>query len=286
MNPLKGNVRRHVANDAGIVPVLGNAGIRGVSVGNQRRARRDVGLDEGVDVRCVVAGNSREPDAPRQGVEVFLPESLGSLRPPGGTVDDLDGTDNDDLAGLERVVRIVVGAERHLGLVHFDHTLQRIAVGINHRAPQFLRQQPSGLVGTEAKLAHQLLRRHAVRMRRHQVGGPEPRCQRQLGPVHDRPRRHRRLASAGNTLFGMRPALQKAGSSPAALGAHEPIRPAPLEQKEGATHLIRKPALEFEERSVFPSHPAGLCGGNQHHTSETWDNGISLKYPNQSTYES
>ncbi len=46
--------------------------------------------------------------------------------------------------------------------------------------------------------------------------------------------------------------------------------------KEGATHLIRKPALEFEERSVFPSHAAGLCGRNQHHTSETWDNGISL----------
>ncbi len=133
-------MRRHVADDAGIVPVVGDTGIRGVPVGDQCRARRDVGLDEGVNVRGVVAGNGREPDAARQGVEVLPPESLGSLRLPDGPVDHFDGTDDDDLAGLQRGVGIlVVGAERHLGLIHFDHALQRIAVGIDHRAPQLVR---------------------------------------------------------------------------------------------------------------------------------------------------
>jgi hypothetical protein len=35
--------------------------------------------------------------------------------------------------------------------------------------------------------------------------------------------------------------------------------------------------LEFDERGVSPGHAAALCGANQPHTSETWDNGISLR---------
>ena len=277
MNPLEGNVRRHVADDAGIVPIFGDTRIRGVPVGDQRRAWRDVGLDEGMDVRRVVAGNGGEPDAPRQGVEVLPPESLGFLRFPGGPVDHFDSTDDDDLAGLQRDVGIGGGgAERHLGLVHLDHALQRIAVRIDHRAPQLLRQQPGGLVGAEAQLPHQLLRRHAVGVGRHQVGGPEPRRQRQFGPVHDRPCRRRSLPSAGDTLIGIGTALQQAGTRPTAFRAREPVRPAPLGQEERTTRFVRKTTLEFEERGVFPCHAAGLCGGNQPHARGTWDNGISL----------
>ena len=272
---------RHIADDAGIVPVVGDTGIGGVPIGDQCRARRDVGLDEGVDVRRVVAGYRREPDAPRKGIEVFLPESLGSLRLPGGPVDHFDGADDDDLAGLERGVGIVVGAERHLGLVHFDHSLQRIAVGIDHRAPQLLRQQPGGLVGTEAQLPHQLLRRHAVGVGRHQVGGPEPCRQRQLGPVHDRSRRHRRLPSAGHTLMGVGPALQQIGLCPAAFRTREPIRPTPLRQKERATRFVGKPTLEIEKGGVSPGHATGLCRDRSPYASETWDNGISLRLPIQ-----
>jgi hypothetical protein len=44
----------------------------------------------------------------------------------------------------------------------------------------------------------------------------------------------------------------------------------------GTIRCIRKPALKFEEKGVLSSHDAGLGGGNQHHTSVTWDNGISL----------
>ena len=64
MYPLEGDVGRHITDDTGIVPIVGDTRIGGVPVGNQCRARRDVGLNEGVDVPRVVAGNRREPDAP------------------------------------------------------------------------------------------------------------------------------------------------------------------------------------------------------------------------------
>ena len=228
--------------------------------------------------RCVawLLGIAASRMRPERVSRYFCPRALGRCASPGDPVDHFDGTDDDDLAGLERGAGTVgSGAERHLGLVHLDHALQRIAVGIDHRAPQLLRQQPSGLIGAEAQLSHQLLCRHAVGVGRHQVGGPEPRRQRQLGPVHDRPRRHRRLPSAGDTFIGIGPALQQAGPCPAAFRACEPIRPAPLGQEQSATRFVRKTTLEFEERGVFPCHAAGLCGGNQPHASGTWDNGIS-----------
>jgi len=59
------------------------------------------------------------------------------------------------------------------------------AVRIQHRAPELLRQQPSGLVG-DAKLVLQLQRRHAVGMGRHEMGGPKPCRQRQPGAMHRR----------------------------------------------------------------------------------------------------
>jgi hypothetical protein len=65
-------------------------------------------------------------------------------------------------------------------------------------------------------------------------------------------------------------------TAPAAFGANQPIWPTPLEQKEGTTRLTRKPAPKIEEECVFPSHNARLGGGNQHHTSVTWDHGMSL----------
>lgn len=78
MNPLEGNVRCHGADDAGIVPVPGDTAVGCVPVGDQRRARRDIGLDEGMDVRGVV--NGRESGAPRQGT---LSHRSGHANPSG-----------------------------------------------------------------------------------------------------------------------------------------------------------------------------------------------------------
>lgn len=225
-------------------------------VRDQRRARRDVRLDEGVDVVGVVAGNGGEPDASRQGVEVFSAKSLGSLRLSGGPVDDLDGAEDDDLTGLERAVGAVVGTQRHFGLVNFDHALQRVAIGIDHRPPQLLRKQPGRAVG-EPELPLQLLRRHAVGMGGHEVSCPEPYRQRQLGPVHHRPGRYRGLPSAGDTLIGISPTFQQAGLCPCTCGAHEEaVRPPCREQVPRARRFVRKPLPKFEERGLLLGHGA------------------------------
>ena len=96
----------------------------------------------------VVAWNSCEPDASRQGIEVLSSRAFGRLS--GGVIDDLDGTD-DSSCGLGDLEEAVIGAERHLGLVDLDDAFQWFALRVHHRPPQFLRQQPSRAVG-EPKL--------------------------------------------------------------------------------------------------------------------------------------
>src|SRR6476660_4774986 len=83
---------------------------------------------------------------------------------------------------------------------------------------------------------------------------PEPHRQRQLGPVHHRPGRDRRLATAVKAFVGVRPALQQCCASAATGGADKPLRPTPLKQERRATRLVRKARLKLAQRSR-PSHP-------------------------------
>ena len=73
----------------------------------------------------------------------------------GRAVDHLDGAGDEDLPGFGRIKKTVVGAERNFGLVDLDHALQRLALGIDHRSPELLRQQPSSLV-RDAELGFEL----------------------------------------------------------------------------------------------------------------------------------
>src|SRR6202048_2257432 len=115
------------------------------------------------------------------------------------------------------------------------------------------RQQPSSLV-RDAELGLELDCRHAIRVRCHQVRGPEPHRQRQLGPVHRRPGGERRLATAVKAFVGVRPALQQRCAPAATGGADKPLWPTPLEQERRATPLVRKARLKLAQRSR-PSHP-------------------------------
>src|SRR5258708_39228133 len=91
----------------------------------------------------------------------------------------------------------------------------------------------------------------------HEMRGPEPYCQRQLGPVHRRPGRDRRLATAVKAFVGVRPALQQRGASAATGGADKPLWPTPLKQERRAARLVRKARLKLAQRSR-PSHPMSL----------------------------
>jgi hypothetical protein len=59
--PRENDVRRHHADDARIVPVIaGKAGIRRMSIGDQRRAGLHVGAHEGFERRRGVVGDHGE----------------------------------------------------------------------------------------------------------------------------------------------------------------------------------------------------------------------------------
>ena len=49
----------------------------------------------------------------------------------------------------------VADAKGNFRLIHFNDSFKKVAVGIDHRAPQLLRQKPSRLVG-DAELVFQL----------------------------------------------------------------------------------------------------------------------------------
>ena len=89
----------------------------------------------------------------------------------GVAFDHLDSADDEDFARVAGLEKHIAFTERDFGLIDFDDAFEKFAIRIDHRAPQFLRQQPSCSVG-EAELILQLPRRHAVGMGRHQMAGP------------------------------------------------------------------------------------------------------------------
>ena len=105
MAPRENDVGRHHADDARIVPVFaGKAGIRRMSIGDQRRARLHVGAHEGfVSDAAELSAITARPAATRARVEVLRALAPG-LRLGGVTLDDLDRSGNQQLprvAGLE-----------------------------------------------------------------------------------------------------------------------------------------------------------------------------------------
>lgn len=75
----------------------------------------------------------------------------------GPTVDHFDRAGDKDLPGFHRIKEAVVGPERDFGLIDFHDALQWLAFRIHHRPPEFLHQQPGGLVG-DAELRLELER--------------------------------------------------------------------------------------------------------------------------------
>ena len=157
---------------------------------------------------------------------------------------------------------IVLAAADDLGFVDLDEPGQGAAVAGHHAAPQLGTQQPGRFVGAEAELALQLQRRDAVGMGGHQIGGPEPQGQRQLGVVHDGAGGHRGLLAATGAFPGPGLGLQRPGFARAASGADKTLRPARREQISDASRLIREAALELDQRVRKIGHVgprASLC---------------------------
>src|SRR5947209_16713393 len=100
--------------------------------------------------------------------------------------------------------------------------------------------------------------------------GPEPHRQRQLRPVHHRPGRYRRLATAVQAFVGVRPAPQERCASVATGRTDKPLRPTPLEQERRTARLVRKARLKLSQRSR-PSHPVPLAlAANRQRTAPSY----------------
>src|ERR1019366_6635967 len=185
-------------------------------------------------------------------VSRYLAPFLPWLGLTGVAIDHFDGSSNEDFSGVAGIEESVAGTEWDFRLIYFNDPFEGSPVRIDHRSPQLLCQQPGGPIG-EAELILQLPRRHSVGMRRHQMRGPKPNRQRQLGAVQRCARRDRGLPAAIGAFVSVRPALQRRRATIAAHRADEAIRPAPVEQKRRATSLVGERLLEFCQRAR-PGH--------------------------------
>ena len=169
----------------------GRAGVAGPAVGPGRGAGGEVGAQEGVQA---------------VGGEVLDPRQAD---PAGPTLADLDSAGDQQLALVAAPTaaarRVILGAAGDQAFVHFDQARQRHALWCDHGPAQLGGEQPCGLVGTQAELLLELQRRDPVGVRGHQIGGPEPRDQRQLGAVHHRTGRHRGLLGDSRRIHGCMP---------------------------------------------------------------------------------
>ena len=189
MNPGQDHMGGHVSDDVRVVCDAGRAGVAGPAVGPGRGAGGEVGAQEGVQA---------------VGGEVLDPRQAD---PAGPTLADLDSTGDQQLALVTAPTaaarRVILGAAGDQAFVHFDQARQRHALWCDHGPAQLGGEQPCGLVGTQAELLLELQRRDPVGVRGHQIGGPEPRDQRQLGAVHHRTGRHRGLLATVGAFMGV-----------------------------------------------------------------------------------
>ena len=166
-----------------------------------------------------------------------------------GAASNLDSTDDGGL--VMNASSLAPRVPPNLCLVDFDDILgapDLVVVRSHHCGPEFVEEHECGLVATDAELTLELEGRHPRRLRRDQVGGPEPNLQRCLGVVHDRAGCNRRVGMTRSATQRCRPILEAVRfTRDPALGAGKTIRPAKL-MKVGSTRpLVWKHSLEVQQ---------------------------------------
>ena len=125
-----------------------------------------------------------------------------------------------------------------------------VAIGSDHAGAELVEDLERRLVAVQPKLTLELDGRHARRMARNEVCGPEPNRQRRAGPLHDRASRQRVIPLTFATPQNVRPVGEAVGFAEfAAPSADEPIAPADRFKVSGAIRVVTKEALELGERT-------------------------------------
>jgi len=192
VDPGQDDVGSHLADDMGIVGDAGGAEISGPAIGLGGSTGAEVGGEEGVEAGGRVVGHLAQANATGAKAAVF----------------DLDGADDQHFALMAAPAtagdRVVLAAARDFGFIDLDEAGQGAATRREHAAAQLGADQPRRLVGAESELALQLQSRDAIGVGSHQISGPEPGGQRQLGVMHDGSGSDRGLATAAGALIGPR----------------------------------------------------------------------------------
>ena len=145
-----------------------------------------------------------------------------------------------------------------IGFVRFDGTATAqgpLAVRFGHVLADLVRHAPRALVA-HAKLALKLLGRDAVLRRGKQVHGVKPLVQRQVGPVHERPRRRVQVILAVLAHIGPR---GRHAVEPRKLATHPAIELQAAVARDHdllqARFVVRVALLKLIERKHLFSHP-------------------------------
>ena len=131
VNPGKHDVRRHLADHARIMPVVGQSGIRGMAVGQERRAGLYVGPHESFERGRRIVGDHSEANAPGTRIEIFgvFASRFGLMSVP---FNHLDSAYNEHFAGIAGLEERIALTKGDLGLIDFHDSFERLAIRIDH----------------------------------------------------------------------------------------------------------------------------------------------------------
>src|SRR3990172_267511 len=144
-------------------------------------------------------------------------------------------------------------------LVKLDLASERLPSRVHHRSTKLVENHPCGLVAANPELALQEQGRQTPLVRRHQIGGPEPRRERRLRVVKNGPSRHRDLVAARGALPSTA-ASQGIRRRVTAPGTGEALCPAARGQVVRARFLAGELLLKLPKvlRERRPGHPDTL----------------------------
>ena len=221
------------------------------SVSAHGRSRRHVALDEATQLLGTASGGQRigehfefrgnsrnDLQAQPTGIDEFLGGDAVLVRvlPLGGAfLGILAGTDLDGSHDASLVMHAFAFTARlaaHVALINLNWVLAADGVTLwaDHASAELVQDLEGSLVPAKAKLALELKRGHARRLRGHEVRAPKPRGKWRVGLLHDRAsgERYVPLVLAGPAAEHHRAARGEAVGLgfQSALGAGEAIRPA------------------------------------------------------------
>src|SRR5438046_3122551 len=100
-------------------------------------------------------------------------------------------TSSAEVAATSRAFVLILGLAADPCFVHFDDANQFAELFIAQCSSDLVAHQPSGFVGAETHIAHDLQRADALLAGQHQVNDAEPLAQRLVGVLEDRPDENR-----------------------------------------------------------------------------------------------